>query len=108
MARLVRPVVVGDGVLDSTDAADETQWNSGSTYALKDVRRGPAPYDKLIYESAQAGNLNTASKDDLLTIYLNRAADLTCVFITRPHSVADARPIGSVIVRIVGPDSSLT
>ena len=41
----------------------------------------------------------------MLTICFHRAADLTGVFITRTHAVADPGPIGAVVVRVVGPDS---
>jgi hypothetical protein len=78
MARLVRPVVIGDAVLDSSDAVDEAQWNSGSTYALGDVRSGPAPYDKLIYESAQAGNLSHPVTDDAWWIEVGRRTSGRC------------------------------
>jgi hypothetical protein len=56
--RLVRPVEVDSSVLISTNAVDESSWSSGTTYGQFDVVRGPAPYDKLAYESVQAGNLN--------------------------------------------------
>ena len=41
----------------------------------------------------------------MLTICFHRATDLTGVLVARTHAVADASPIGAVVVRVVGPDA---
>lgn len=56
---LVNPIAIGDAELTSTNVADDTAWNAGTTFAKDAVVKGHTPAtDKLAYLSAQAGNLN--------------------------------------------------
>jgi hypothetical protein len=58
-----RPITVDASNL-TTNAAAETQWNSGTTYALGDEARGPAGANEdKMFQSIQAGNTNHAVTD---------------------------------------------